>query len=82
MPGPRHVGGVRAAEFVAVAHPGGDARIRVLAAQETRSEDCLKFWEAVKETPVAAGKQLLLVRGGERTNASTVVVCRPEAETP
>lgn len=70
------------AEFVAVAHPGGDARIRVLAAQETRSEDCLKFWQAVKETPVAAGKQLLLVRGGERRNALGVVVCRPEAETP
>ncbi len=69
------------AEFVAVAHPGGDARIRVLAAPETRLEDCLKFWEAVRETPVAAGRQLLLVRGGERRNAPGMVVCRPEAET-
>ncbi len=68
------------AEFVAVAHPGGDARIRLLTAQETRLEDCLAFWGAVKETPVAAGKHLLLVRGGERSKAPGMVACGPEAE--
>jgi len=55
-------------------------RAAVLAAQETRLEDCLEFWEPVRETRAAAGKQLLLVRGGERRNPPGMVVCRPEAE--
>jgi hypothetical protein len=42
------------AEFVAVTRPAGDPRIRLLRRNETRLEDCLRFWSEMAGGPAVA----------------------------